>query len=614
VLLVLSTTSSIALADDAFVHHDGSGLGIDISSNLATHLTNASYNTTVGSAGLPILDGFKQVWDARFSNATPLTGGEQSSYLSYLQGGGTLFLMGENSSFATRNNSVIAFIAAAGGGTLTFASPLGHQTVQGSIATTPNNVPTVDYLGAGAFTNAGTGTCITKDSGDKCTAIAFGAGRLANASHGALISVLDVNFLQGSAGANFSAFVDNLIAYLAVQSAIGASGGFVPISNQVTRGVATVLDDLAVAPSVDAGMAQAIGALGNLPAGLQPDALGRLTPAANSALFRLGSNAMDAGLSSVAGRLEGVRNAGILGWTETSNRNTVVAAAGPVTGLLEPVPWRDGVWGKIFGGDTRQGAAEGYAGYKAATWGLTLGADRRLSEGTVLGGAFTYAATNLNQRDFMSGSGNDLQSFQATAYASHDFGPWYLEAMLAYAKQRYRSHRETGLTGVAKADYDGDMWGTRIVAGKPYAISETLVTTPFVSLEYTHLRQDGYRENGAGPLDLTVGSTAADRARSGVGIALAGETQWGRVKVRPSIRIQWLHDFIDNGINTTASFAGGGAAFVTPGQKLPKDSGAVGGSLMFAVSRNAAVSILYDYEGANGYRNETARILAQVWF
>jgi outer membrane autotransporter protein len=616
-LFALGIATSVAsAAPTAFVEHATDGLSLDVNGNLVTHLTNAGYTTTSNTGVLPTLTGFTQAWDLRYNTA--LSGGDQSSYLGYLQGGGTLFLMGENTGFATRNNTILSFIATAGGGTLTIPSnAANHQTVLGAIATTPNSVPSVDYLASGGFANAGTGTCITRDVSNACAAIAFGAGTLANASHGALISILDVNFLQTNAGANFSNFIDNLIAYLAAQSAIAAGGGasgFVSVSNETTHGVASVLDDLAVAPTIDVQMALAIGSLNALPSEQRATALKRLTPFANNALAVLGSGALEASLSTVAGRLEGIRNADTLAWADTGNEKMLLAAAEPMSGLLDQKELRHAVWGKIFGADTRQDAMDGFAGYKASTWGLTLGADTRVAEGTVVGAAFTYASTNLDQRDFMSGSGNDLDSYQATAYASHDFGVWYLEAMLAYAQQRYDSHRDTGISGTAMAKYDGDLWGARLIAGMPYVLSEKMVLTPFASLEYSRMTQDGYQESGAGALDLNVASNSAERVRSGLGVRLAGELDLGHTSVRPSIHIQWLHDFKNDGIATTANFTGGGAAFTTPGQKIAEDSGNIGGSLLFMVAKNTAISINYDYEGSSGFRSQTGQLIGQMWF
>jgi outer membrane autotransporter protein len=390
-------------------------------------------------------------------------------------------------------------------------------------------------------------------------------------------------------------------------------GEFVPVSNDITHGVATVLDQLVADPAIGAEMAAALDTLSGLSDEERAVAMNRLTPLANNALAKLGAGALEAGLSTVTGRLEGLRNAGALAWAPVEEKTTL-AAVGPTGGLLEQNELRHGLWGKLFAANANQDAMDGFAGYEATTQGLTLGADTRLEQGTVVGGAFTYATTNIDQEDFMRGSGNDLQSYQATAYASHDFGAWYMEGMLAYARQNYESHRDTQVSGVAKADFDGDLYAARVVAGYPRALGEKLVVTPFASLEYSHMTQDGYEESGAGPLDLRVGRTTADRIRSGLGVRLIGEYEVSGKRLRPSVHVQWLHDFRNDGIATTANFIGGGAAFTTPGQEIAADSANVGLGLLFAVAKNAAVSVHYDFEGSDGFQSHTGQLVAQFWF
>ena len=64
-----------------------------------------------------------QLWDIRFDNQFALAPAVHSLYLEFLRGRGGMFLMAENSKSASRNNSVLALIRAAGGGTLSMAPP-----------------------------------------------------------------------------------------------------------------------------------------------------------------------------------------------------------------------------------------------------------------------------------------------------------------------------------------------------------------------------------------------------------------------------------------------------------------------------------------------------------
>ena len=155
-------------------------------------------NTVTISSDIPAsLAGYDQVWDVSFSNNAALTAQDQADYLAFLQGGGGLFLMGENSNFMARNNSILAFIGSIGGGSIGFNGCFdGPETVRAPF-TGPNAVATVNYAASGCFTSTGTGDWITARADDSMGAgLAFEVGDLANAPAGALITILDVNFMQ----------------------------------------------------------------------------------------------------------------------------------------------------------------------------------------------------------------------------------------------------------------------------------------------------------------------------------------------------------------------------------------------------------------------------------
>ena len=140
----------------------------------------AAGNTVTILDTLPVnLAPYSQVWDIRFDNVSALTGAEQAKYTSYLQSGGGLFLMGENSSFLTRDNSID-----------------GPEVVHAPF-TGPNPVTTVTYAASGCFTSKGSGAWITARADESMGAgIAFGVGSLSNAIAGALTTILDVNFMM----------------------------------------------------------------------------------------------------------------------------------------------------------------------------------------------------------------------------------------------------------------------------------------------------------------------------------------------------------------------------------------------------------------------------------
>jgi hypothetical protein len=223
VVLVLSVPG-VGLAANALVVHDGTaGLEANVLLNLTTKLTAATFTVTP-NVGVPggSLAGYQQIWDIRFNNTTPLTAGDMTAYSTFLQGGGSLFLMGENTGFITRDNSIASFVSSVGGGSLVIQTPANTEIVN-SPFTGPNPLAggTITFLAAAGSQVYGTGTWVARDPAAIAAAIVWPPGTLAAAPSGALITVFDVNFLDPGADANSQAFTQNLIAYLAAPTAVG---------------------------------------------------------------------------------------------------------------------------------------------------------------------------------------------------------------------------------------------------------------------------------------------------------------------------------------------------------------------------------------------------------
>jgi len=205
-----------AASGPALVVHDGTaGLEADVVSNLTGKLVAAGYTVTP-NVGVPAgsLASFKQIWDVRFNNPTPLTGPDITAYVGYMAGGGSLFVMGENLGFIARDNSIVSLIQSAGGGTISLTTPNNVEAVQ-SPFTGPNAIITMTYLAAAGAPAPANGAYVTKDSSNVGAALVFGPGNMTNAPAGTLIVVFDVNFLQAGADATSQAFTANLIAFLA---------------------------------------------------------------------------------------------------------------------------------------------------------------------------------------------------------------------------------------------------------------------------------------------------------------------------------------------------------------------------------------------------------------
>ncbi|MGH6647841.1 autotransporter outer membrane beta-barrel domain-containing protein [Aquabacterium sp.] len=394
----------------------------------------------------------------------------------------------------------------------------------------------------------------------------------------------------------------------------GGSGLFSPNANTRSSGAAGVLDSLAGSATGELGAA--IAALAALPASQQAAVLQHIAPQTNRALGAASAQTVSGALDTVQVRMDAVRTQGFVTslMEDMLQGQVMLASADSGAGLVtDDAPRTRGVWGKVFGSEARQGLNGGYAGYQANTYGLSLGADTLVNNQWVLGGAFTYASTDVALRDSFAGDGSDIKSYQLTGYATRDFGPWYLEGMLAYARQDFNSVRNTVVSGIAQGDFKGDQWAARLSAGKPWAVSDKVTLTPSVGLEANRFQQDGYTETGGGPLSLNVDEQSATRVRSVLGVKAATRFDLtGGAVLTPAVHAFWRHEFKRGGVDTTSTFTGGGASFLTPGQKLARNTLNIGGSLVYEKSKTFSLSLQIDGERSPHYGAASAQVVG-LW-
>jgi hypothetical protein len=198
---------------------------------LAALLGTAGYSVTQITTGVVPADltSQEQVWDIRCQSA--LTSTEMTTYTAYLASGGSLFLIGENTGYgASRDASLISYIANLGGGSLTLTSTYNSQTVQAPFS---SGVSTVLFRAIGGTTSAGSGAFITRDINGYGGAIVFGPGSLSAAANGTLMIVWDINFLDNDAShtAGETTLTNNLIAYLANPTTILSPGNGIVFIN-----------------------------------------------------------------------------------------------------------------------------------------------------------------------------------------------------------------------------------------------------------------------------------------------------------------------------------------------------------------------------------------------
>lgn len=454
---------------------------------------------------------------------------------------------------------------------------------------------------------------VTLTNGSKYTLIDYSAG-------GNVIAMLNSPITSLTSGFSFIQDTSNTQDLVVMLTGIPAAVTiplFTSNSGTIATEASRVLDGLS-ATSNDAGMIDAITTLQNMTPAKQAASLRRIAPETSHAADSASSQTIGAGLDTISGRLESIRGQGHVASAadDLKNGKFKVAALGSLSGLIGPDQGRNNsAWFKGFGARATQDIQGGFAGYRSRTAGGSFGADSMLENDWLVGAAFTFADTDIDMDSSRLGDRTAIKTYQATFYTSHDFGTWYLDGMLSYAQQRFDSSRDTTVTGVARSSYDGNQLSARFVAGFPVMLNELTTFTPLAGVEWNGVTRDAYSETGAGALSLNVQKETINRVRSILGAKLSTEKELSNgMTMIPSVRASWKHEFNNDAMRSTTTFAGGGAAFNTPGQDLPGNSFSLGASVSLQTSKNFTLSAHVDGDKAKAYSGVAAQVMGQLRF
>lgn len=326
----------------------------------------------------------------------------------------------------------------------------------------------------------------------------------------------------------------------------------------------------------------------------------RLAPVANASLTQstLGTSGLT--LDIIGNRLSGIRGDSIV--------------PGAVDGR------NNDVWGKVFGGWSKQNSTPSYDGYKSNVYGLAFGTDHRLDRDarTVVGAGFTYAQTNVSQQDFRAGDSTDIKSYQLTAYLTHNISEkLYVDGIASYSHSQYDGHRLTAIDRTANASFGGNQYTGKLSLGYRIAnANKNASLTPLASIEFGQLKTSSYTETGADSLNLNVDSQSINRTRFGLGAKYNAEIAGVRASYRPEFSAMWYHDSGTLSRNVTSSLVGDNSAtkFVTPGAEVSRNTYSIGAGVTRSVGKNSSLQLKYDLDIRTGYTGHNAQVVGRWAF
>lgn len=296
--------------------------------------------------------------------------------------------------------------------------------------------------------------------------------------------------------------------------------------------------------------------------------------------------------------------------------NVIQARQGSTSGLSSGDPALGGehFWIKSFGSWASQDARNGVSGFDADSKGLALGLDAAISDDTRLGLAFAYAKTDVDGDSRIAPQSAQIDTYQLIGYGTHSLtADTRLNFQIDVGQNRTEGRRQITFTGdTAKADYDGYNAHLGLGVEHDLRLTEQLTFVPSARVDYTWIGEDGYREKGAGLLNLEVD----DRDTEALVFSLDGKLDYSLTDTTIlSANLGAGYDTINEASSMTSIYAGApGAAFRTDGLDLEPWLARAGLGLSHTLDNGTQVSLRYDAEARSGFINQGAQIKARWAF
>ena len=189
--------------------------------------------------------------------------------------------------------------------------------------------------------------------------------------------------------------------------------------------------------------------------------------------------------------------------------------------------------------------------YKYDSFSVLAGADYRVSDAFVLGGAISYSDTHS---DYEQSLGNvKARTVGIAGYGTYYVDTWYVDGFLAYGSVDYDSTRNIlipsnnptarAINTSATAKPKGDQWSASIGVGRSFDMAPITVT-PTARLGYIWVKNKAFTENEPNDgLGLTVDSRTIKSLQTAIGGKLSTVVNSSVGVFVPYVTAQWMHEF-----------------------------------------------------------------------
>jgi len=209
----------------------------------------------------------------------------------------------------------------------------------------------------------------------------------------------------------------------------------------------------------------------------------------------------------------------------------------------------------------------------------------------------------------------DVNGPAVSVYGSWFDGPLYADGLVSYGWLDNEINRLAPNGRIANASAESYALALQFNTGANFELGQ-FVTGPYVRAEYGQADVDGYRETGAGLLNLDVDGQNFDSLTSQLGwqLSLPIETARGGF-IAPHVRLGWVHEYLGESEDVNATLVSFPANRLTARSiELGQDYGVVGAGLVISLGGNLTLSGDYELLLNDDATNQAGTVSLNVKF
>jgi len=277
------------------------------------------------------------------------------------------------------------------------------------------------------------------------------------------------------------------------------------------------------------------------------------------------------------------------------------------------VPWQFWAAGTLM--DRRYDATSQSPAVRDRLDSMLFGLDRSMGRRVTLGFAGGYSRADIHDRS--AASQGRVDSFTGYVYSALNLAGFHGQAVAGLGRNQYEADRAvTFLNRTASSEHRG--WQASVLLGAGYDWTPGNWTFgPIASLQYLHLEERGFMEEGADAADLWLGPEGARAWVSSLGVR-AGHSMLLNKKIRitPSIRAEWIHALSKDTGRLDTTFVSTGQRFGSSPGDQKEDTFELALSLTADLTPKvkARIRYLHQAQGDGGYTTHQAGAEMRVLF